>query len=200
MPAKPRADTGRQLREALAPYVDVRKLRTLAAEHGDLQQALHGDTPDDLPAEVTLLLTALSTLLRPARRECIRGPQDVAAMLMVELSTREQEELSVVLLNIKNQVVDIVTVYRGMLSSAPVRVAEVFKEAIRRNAAAIILVHNHPSGDVTPSPEDVFVTRQIVQAGGLLEIDVLDHLIIGRGQWTSLRERGLGFESSSGRR
>ena len=70
---------------------------------------------------------------------------------------------------------------------------ETCKEAIRRNSAALIVVHNHPSGDPTPSPEDVLVTREIISAGKLLDIDVLDHLVIGQGRFVSMRERGLGF-------
>jgi DNA repair protein RadC len=74
-----------------------------------------------------------------------------------------------------------------------VRVSEVFKEAIRRNSAAIIVSHNHPSGDPTPSPEDILVTREIISAGKMLDIDVLDHLVIGHGRFVSMRERGLAF-------
>jgi len=74
-----------------------------------------------------------------------------------------------------------------------VRVSELFKSAVRRNAVAILVVHNHPSGDPTPSPDDVVVTRAFVQAGKLLDIEVLDHLVIGRGRFVSLKERGLGF-------
>ena len=74
-----------------------------------------------------------------------------------------------------------------------VRVGEVFKEAIRRNSAALILAHNHPSGDCAPSPDDVLVTREIIQAGKLLDCEVLDHLVIGQGRFVSMRERGLGF-------
>jgi len=79
------------------------------------------------------------------------------------------------------------------VNSAQVRVGEVFRDAVRRNSTAMIVAHNHPSGDPTPSPEDILVTRQIVEAGKLLDVDVLDHLIIGRGRYVSMRERGLGF-------
>jgi DNA repair protein RadC len=82
---------------------------------------------------------------------------------------------------------------QGSVNTSPVRIAEVFKAAIRENCAAIIVAHNHPSGDPTPSPEDVEVTRQLVAAGNLLDIEVLDHLIIGQQRFVSLRERGLGF-------
>lgn len=74
-----------------------------------------------------------------------------------------------------------------------IRVGEIFKEAVKLNACSIIIVHNHPSSDPTPSPEDVLVTRQIYEAGKLLDVDVLDHLVIGRGRFVSLKERGLGF-------
>jgi DNA repair protein RadC len=85
------------------------------------------------------------------------------------------------------------TVYKGSLNSSQVRVGELFKSAIRENAASIIIVHNHPSGDPTPSPDDVAVTRSIVQAGKLIDIDVLDHLVVGGYRFISLKERGLGF-------
>ena len=83
--------------------------------------------------------------------------------------------------------------YKGSLNSSQVRVGELFKEAIRRNAAAVILIHNHPSGDPEPSPDDVVVTRTIVEAGKLMDIKVLDHIVIGAGRYVSLKERGLGF-------
>jgi DNA repair protein RadC len=86
------------------------------------------------------------------------------------------------------------TVYVGSLNASHIRVGEVFRDAVRRNCAAIIVVHNHPSGDPAPSPEDVAVTRQLVKAGALLDIEVLDHLIVGQQRYVSLRERGLGFE------
>jgi DNA repair protein RadC len=89
---------------------------------------------------------------------------------------------------------DVVTVYKGSLNSSQVRVGELFKEAIRRNAAALIVVHNHPSGDPTPSPDDIAVTRAIVQAGKMMDIDILDHLVVGTGRYVSLKERGLGFD------
>ncbi len=193
MPTKRTRDHGQQLREALTPYVDLRHLRTIVARGGVPQQALLFEPADQLPCEITILLDALSTLLQPNQRERITSPQDVAGMLMVEMGRLEQEEVRVVLLNTKNEVLQVVCVYRGSLTSAPVRVAEVFNAAIRWNACAIIIAHNHPSGDPSPSAEDVAVTREIVEAGKLLGIDVLDHLVIGQGRWASLRERGLGF-------
>jgi DNA repair protein RadC len=130
----------------------------------------------------------------PQERLQVRNPADVANLLMMEMGLLEQEHLRAVLLDTKNFVIRIATVYAGSLNSAVVRVGEVFREAIRANAAAIILAHNHPSGDPTPSPEDVRVTQMVVEAGVLLDISVLDHLIIGRNRYVSLKERGLGFK------
>jgi DNA repair protein RadC len=106
----------------------------------------------------------------------------------------EQEYLKVMLLDTRNRVLDIVEVYRGSVNSSQVRVGEIFKPALQRMAPAIIVIHNHPSSDPTPSPDDVTVTRAIVQAGKLLDITCLDHIIIGgTGRFVSLKERGLGF-------
>lgn len=122
----------------------------------------------------------------------IKSPSDVANLLQVEMSHLDQEHLRVICLDTKNKVQKILTVYVGSLNSAAVRVGEVFKEALKINSAAIIICHNHPSGDPTPSAEDVLMTRQVVEAGKLLDIDVLDHLVIGQGRYVSLRERGIG--------
>ncbi|MCB0199901.1 MAG: DNA repair protein RadC [Caldilineae bacterium] len=135
-----------------------------------------------------LLVTA------PHERPQMRSPADAANLLMAEMSLLPQEHLRTVLLDTRNRVLSIPTIYVGSLNTAQVRVGEMFREAIRANCAGMIVVHNHPSGDPTPSPEDVQVTRMIVEAGSLLNIDVLDHLIIGRQRFVSLKERGLGFK------
>jgi DNA repair protein RadC len=132
-------------------------------------------------------------LSQPEERPTITSPSDAAVLVAYEMSALEQEHLRVILLNSRNQVLDIVEVYKGSVNSSQVHVGELFKPAIRRNATALIAVHNHPSGDPTPSPDDVTVTRALVQAGKLLDLDVLDHMIIGQGRWVSMKERGLGF-------
>jgi DNA repair protein RadC len=129
----------------------------------------------------------------PQERPTIHSPGDAAALVLYEMQALEQEHLRVFLLDRRNRVLEIVDLYRGSVSSSQVRVGEIFREAVRKNASAIIVAHNHPSGDPTPSPDDVAVTRAILQAGKMLDIDVLDHLIIGQGRWVSLKERGLGF-------
>lgn len=133
------------------------------------------------------------TLEAPEEKPAINSPADAAALLQYEMSALEQEHLRVMLLDRRNRVLEVVEVYKGSVNSSQVRVGELFKDAIRTNASAVIVAHNHPSGDPTPSPDDVAVTRAIVQAGKLLDIDVLDHLVIGQGKWVSLKERGLGF-------
>ena len=132
-------------------------------------------------------------LAAPEERPSVNSPADAAALVSYEMSALEQEELRVLLLDTRNRVLKIETVYRGSVNSSQVRVGELFKTAIRRAATAVVVVHNHPSGDPTPSPDDIAVTRAIVEAGKLVDVDVLDHLIIGQGRYVSLKERGLGF-------
>jgi len=134
-------------------------------------------------------------LAAPEERPQIRSPADAAMLLMSEIGHQEQEHFHVLFLDIRNRVLGSESVYKGSLSQTQVRVADVFREAVRRNCAAIIVAHNHPSGDPAPSPDDIAVTRDLVAAGRLLGIEVLDHLVIGHQRWVSLRERGLGFGS-----
>ena len=129
----------------------------------------------------------------PEERPQVRSPADAANLLMLEMGLLEQEHMRLILLDAKNRVLDTPTIYIGSLHTSAIRVGELFREAVRGNCAAIIVAHNHPSGDPTPSPEDVKVTEQIVAAGKLLDIEVLDHLILGRQRYVSLKERGLGF-------
>lgn len=153
---------------------DMARLRLLIAElSARYGHAVRG--PDGLPARI------------------IQGPRDVADLLMPEMQALPYEEFRAVLLTSKNAVLDIPTIYKGTLNSSPVRMAEVFKPAISANAASLIAVHCHPSGDPTASPEDISVTSELVKAGRLLDIECLDHIIIGRGSYVSLKERGLGF-------
>ena len=128
------------------------------------------------------------------KRAKITSPADAANLLLPDMMFLEQEHLVVVLLNTRSEILATKTVYKGSLNTAVVRIGEVFKDAIRQNAAALIVAHNHPSGDPAPSPEDVRVTKEIVNAGKLLSIDVLDHLVIGHNRYTSLKERNLGFD------
>jgi DNA repair protein RadC len=132
----------------------------------------------------------------PDERPSVHSPADAAELVQYEMSALEQEELRVLLLDTRNRLQHIETVYRGSVNSSQVRVAEIFKTAIRRNATNLIVIHNHPSGDPTPSPDDVAITRLILQAGEILDVKLLDHIIIGSGRFVSLKERGLGFNHS----
>ena len=133
--------------------------------------------------------------LAPEERAQISCPQDAASLLTAEMEPLVQENLVVLLLNTRNQVVARRTIYIGTVNSSAVRPAEVLRPAIRENAPSIIVAHNHPSGDPTPSPEDISVTRDLAAAGKLMDIELLDHLIIGHGgRFTSLKEKRLGFE------
>lgn len=121
----------------------------------------------------------------------LRKPADLADYLGPELSELAQEQLRAVLLDTGNRVLATCLVYQGGLNATVIRLADCFREAVARGAAAVILVHNHPSGDPTPSPEDVRLTAEAARAGDLLGVDLLDHLVIGRSAHVSLRERGL---------
>jgi DNA repair protein RadC len=131
----------------------------------------------------------------PEERPRVTSPGDAANLLMSEMMFLEQEHLRLILLDTRNRVISTPTVYVGSLNTSVVRIGELFRAAIKDNAAAFIVAHNHPSGDPSPSPEDVTVTRQIVQSGKLLDIELLDHVIIGRQRYVSLKERGLGFDA-----
>ncbi len=126
-------------------------------------------------------------------RPVIHSPKDAADQVIYEMSGFVQENLWVLLLDTRNRLIDIEHLYQGSLNSSTVRVAEVFKKAMVMNAAAIIITHNHPSGDPTPSPEDIALTRTLVETGKMLDIQVLDHLVIGGNAFISLKEKHLGF-------
>ncbi len=128
-------------------------------------------------------------------RPLIGSPEDLVRLLQPELELLPQEEFRVLALDTRHRVLASRMLSRGSVSSAPVRVAEAFREAVRRNASAIAVAHNHPSGDPEPSPDDVETTRALEAAGDLLGIRVLDHVVIGHGRWISMRQSGLGFTS-----
>ena len=131
--------------------------------------------------------------LSPEDRPVIHSPNDVANLLGAEMALLDQEHLKVLLLDTKNRVTGIKGIYVGNVNSSIVRPAEVLRPAVRDNSASIIVVHNHPSTDPTPSPEDVAITRQIRESGDLLGITVLDHIILAGGRHVSLKDRSLGF-------
>ncbi len=125
----------------------------------------------------------------------INTPEDAAALLMYRMQSLEQECLVVLVLDTRNRLIgEPVEVYHGSVNSTLIRVGELFRPAVRANATSILVAHNHPSGDPTPSPEDIAITRAIVEAGEMLDIEALDHIVIGHGRFVSLKSKGLGFE------
>jgi DNA repair protein RadC len=135
-------------------------------------------------------LTRRALAAPPVERWIIRRPADLADRLVPGMGLLEREELRVAVLNTKNVVTTLITVYVGSLAGSSVRVGEVFREAVRRNGAAVVVAHNHPSGDPTPSAEDLRITGELASAGRLLDIALLDHLVIARDRWVSLRSLG----------
>jgi DNA repair protein RadC len=123
-------------------------------------------------------------------RPVIKSPEDAANLVMEDLRYRDKEHFKAILLDTRNRVLALPTISVGSLQQNIVHPREVFKEAIARSAAAIIVLHNHPSGDPSPSPEDGALTRRLADAGDLLGIPLLDHLIIGAGTFISLKQRG----------
>ena len=176
----------------------------LLAEHGGLRGLMRMEATELArvrglgDAKAVRLKAALEigrrlAALGPEARPQIASPDDVAVLLQVEMAALEQEQLRVVLLDTKHRVLAVRTVVQGSVNQAQVRVAEVYRDAVRQNAVALVAVHNHPSGDPTPSAADVALTAELHRAGQLLDVELLDHLVIGHGRWVSLRRLGLGF-------
>ena len=121
----------------------------------------------------------------------VTSPNDVASMLYGEMGTFNQEVLKLIILNTKNEIIKIKDVFKGSLNSSLIHPREIFNEAIRNSAASIIICHNHPSGDPTPSDEDIKVTIRLKECGEIIDIKLIDHIIIGRNIYVSLKEKGI---------
>ena len=146
-------------------------------------------------AKATLLLAATELGKRLYQKHTedrftIRSPEDAAAYLMTDMTSLNQEHFVVLFMNVKNEVLHKQTIFIGSLNSAIVHPREIFREAVKRSAASIICAHNHPSGNPTPSPEDIEVTKRLTEAGAVMGIELLDHIIIGDHQFISLKEKG----------
>jgi DNA repair protein RadC len=126
---------------------------------------------------------------QPDEKYQIKSPADAAALVMMEMTFLDHEQMRILVLDTKNQVVENIPRYQGTVNSSVLRAAEIYRPAILRNCPGVIICHNHPSGDPTPSPEDIAVTQQLVQAGHHLDIELVDHLIIGNHRFISLKER-----------
>jgi len=192
------------LRTGLKGENAVRLGERLLAQHGGLVGLLKMSYADLCkvkgigPAKAAQLKAAVELGRRiaaasPAEKPTINSPADAANVIMYEMRALDQEVVKVLLLDTRNRLIAVVEVYRGSLNTSMIRVGELFREAVKQSAASIIVAHNHPSGDPSPSPDDVAVTRMMVEAGRLLDIPVHDHIVIGQNRFVSLKERGLGF-------
>lgn len=174
--------------EVLTHFGSLRDLRDARCEE---LQAIEGIGL----AKATQILAALELGRRVQASvrvpDMIRTPQDVADLLMEELRYLDREVMRLLILDTKNQVIATPTVSVGILDASMVHPREIFKDCIRRSAASVIIVHNHPSGDPTPSANDIEVTRRLRRAGEILGIDVLDHIIIGDNRFVSLKQEGF---------
>ena len=148
------------------------------------------------PAKAAQVKAALELGKRVAadsfgERAVIKTPEDAVRLVMEEMRNLDREHFRALLLNVKNQVIDREIISIGTLNSSAVHPRELFRNAIKRSAAALILAHNHPSGDPAPSREDIEVTRRLLEAGHIIGIEILDHLIIGDNKFTSFKAKGL---------
>jgi DNA repair protein RadC len=189
------------LRSGTAKESVIRLAERLLAQFGSLK-GIAGATLNELaqvkgigPAKAAEVIAAVELGKRLATfvdtpRPVIRCPEDIANLVAPEMRYLRQEQFRVLMLDTRNQVLQNRVATQGSLNSSIVDCREVFREAIGANCAAVAVCHNHPSGDPSPSPEDLTVTKRLVEAGKLVGIEVVDHLIIGDGRWVSLRERG----------
>lgn len=179
----------------------VQMAEKILLEFGGLQE-LPRRTVDELTAlkglgqaKAVTLLAAMELAVRLASRRRaavpISSPADVAGLVMEEMRNYRREHFRVVMLDVKNKVLGTEEISIGSLNTSLVHPREVFRPAVLKSCAGIILVHNHPSGDPTPSGEDLEVTRRLCDAGKLMGIEVLDHVVIGDGKFFSFREKGL---------
>jgi DNA repair protein RadC len=163
---------------------------TAAIVGTDVYELFAARFDEKLAYRLVALLELNRRLARPAeQRYQICCPADAARLVMPEMSYLKTEQMRILALDTKNQVVLNRVLYQGTANSAVLRIAEVYRPAVVRNCPAIILCHNHPSGDPTPSAEDIATTEQVVQAGKLFDIELVDHLVIGNGKYASLREK-----------
>lgn len=192
-----------------AVELSQRMLSLSEERYGTSLGFLNGVTPQELeelsgvgPAKVARLKAGVELGKRlyrisgsPGTLFAIRGGKDVYEYVRADMEGLDREHFAVILLNARNQVLSKEVVSVGSLDASIVHPREIFKDSIRRNAAAIVLAHNHPSGDPTPSDEDLEVTRRLARSGRLLGIEVMDHVVVGRSSFVSIRETCPGWFS-----
>jgi len=186
---------GNALQLAQVLLAELGGLRGMAQASAAELQAIHGIGPakaTQIKASFELGGRLMTTPVEEQRR--VQSPFEAAKLAMLELANLEQEQVCLILLDTRNQVLATPVVHNGGLDPATVDTAGMLRIALRLNTAAFIVAHNQPSGDLSPSPEDVQLTEQLVEAGRLLDIELLDHVIISGDRYLSLKERGLGFQ------
>lgn len=167
-------------------------LKNIAEANSEELKKFHGIS--DAKAAQILAVTELSkriSALQAEERMKISSPQDISMLLMEEMRYLKKEYFKIVLLDTKNKIIKVVNISVGNLNSSIVHPREVFIEAIKRSSASMILVHNHPSGEVKPSKEDINITKRLTEAGNIIGIKILDHIIIGDGVYISFKEQGI---------
>ncbi|QER41987.1 DNA repair protein RadC [Thermodesulfobacterium sp. TA1] len=184
------------------PYRDTRKLaRTLLNHYKTLDQVLDAPLEElktfkGLKEKAVLPLKVINEVARrylktkALKTEYLRSPQEVYEYLRYELQNLDREVLKVLFLDAKSKVLGVETLFEGTLHESAVYPREIFKKTLEKKALSIVLVHNHPSGDPTPSREDLVLTKRLILAGELLQIKVLDHVIIGKNGYYSMAEKG----------
>jgi len=190
----PRQVQARRIREVPADYAQLAMLG-FNSQAAQKENKSRKRKVDETLARLRQLHDELNAQLytKPTERPKIQSPADAANILQCFIGNLDHEELWVINLDTRVRIMSLIALYKGSVNQSSVRVSEVFRQAILDNSPSIIVSHNHPSGDPSPSPDDVAVTRCIVQAGKLLDIEVLDHIVIASSRFVSLKERGLGF-------
>jgi DNA repair protein RadC len=186
-PSTGRMDVLKQVQKLLTNCGDLQGV--LSAEFGEICLSHGFGEKKAAQLQAVLELAKRLATQQPAKKYQIRSAEDAAQLVRMDMMYLDHEEMRVLVLDTKNYVLANVLMYQGTINSSVLRIAEIFRPAITRKAANIIVCHNHPSGDATPSPEDIDVTKQLVEAGKMLDIELLDHLVIGNPRYVSLKER-----------
>lgn len=184
-------DTAITLSQKILSYGD-RGLKNIAHPDAELLLGFHGISH----AKAAQLMAAVELGKRVSRldfddRFKVTSPQDIANYLMEDMRYLKKEHFKIIILDTKNKILDVCTISIGSLNSSIVHPREVFHEAVKKSAASILLVHNHPSGETQPSREDINITKRLMEAGELMGIKVLDHIIIGDGVYLSFKEENI---------
>ena len=186
-----RGESVLRMAERVLSYCKDRGLASMVHVSVEELAKIHGLGPGKAATVLAAVELGRRLAIAEARVEIIHGPEDVARFAMPHFRHETKEHFAVLLLNTKNHILAMPVISQGSLTASVVHPREVFEAAVRHSAASMILLHNHPSGDPSPSREDIAVTERLVKAGQIMDIPVLDHVIIGNDSFASLKEKGL---------